>query len=109
MGALTLEDVLAAVRWVAREEAAGGSGDAACAALLARAETAAAHRRRTGRAHPDYGDGSIAAAALSLRRGEGAGGGRRDLLSAGAVVCRMLAERRRSARGSCVDESVIGK
>jgi len=87
----TLEDVLAAARWVARETAGGTAPDAAFDALQARAAMAAAHVARTGRAHPAYGDGRLATAAAL----HGAGGG--DLLAAAAVVCRRLADRRGAA------------
>jgi hypothetical protein len=68
---VTLEDVLAAARTLAALDERGGSEralDDACALMLERAETAWRMRLARGRAHPDYGDGGIAAAADSVRR-----------------------------------------
>jgi hypothetical protein len=60
-------DVTAAARLLRAAPAAERA--AAFARLVAEAELADRWRRRTGRAHPDYGDGTLMAAALAHRPG----------------------------------------
>lgn len=95
----TLEDVLAAARLLARAEALGAGGgdrEALALSMLARAGAARVHRRRTGRAHPRYGDGSLAAAAASLPEGrlspDMGPAARRRLLRGVGLICGLLAE-----------------
>ncbi len=97
---VTLEDVLAAARTLAALDDAGADDGALARArdrMLLRAAAAQALRRATGRAHPRYGDGGLAAAADSVRRDAGlwsAAPSCAAMLRAGATVCAMLAEPR---------------
>ena len=65
MQPLVIGDVLAAAR--ALLAVPPGRRAALCLRLYAEAERADAHRRRTGRPHPRWGDGSLMGAALRRR------------------------------------------
>lgn len=103
--ALTLEDILAAARALGALHEAGADDRAlerAARRLLAGARIARRRRALTGRADPRFGDGSLAAAASSLRAREGLRApGRRALLLGAATICQALERRLRHAPASC--------
>lgn len=80
----TLAELVAAIDAVARATPAGDDPGLVAAELMSRMRAGAEHRRRTGRAHPVFGDGAVATAApiatTTAARGATA------FLSAGAAV-----------------------
>lgn len=64
---VTVEDVLAAAQVVAGRCAAGSPPLVAAWVLVNRVKAAQAYREANGRAHPEYGDGSLAGAAWTCR------------------------------------------
>lgn len=90
---LTIEDVLAVVRAIAAPGQCAEALEAEARRIVGRAHLARLHREATGRAHPDFGDGSLSAAAglWGRSRGHTPRPTRAALLRAGAAACRVLA------------------
>lgn len=76
-----------------------GARAARCAAMLARAHAADLWRKRLGRAHPAWGNGSLMALAMAEGAGRAGGPGMADpaYLAALAVVIDALGARARAA------------
>ncbi len=91
---LTLEDVLAAARAVARAAAAIPGADRTRLAWVIRHRAREGFRRRQacGRPHPRYGSGTVAAAAASLlAEWPAAPAPAREMLRAAAAICAVWA------------------
>jgi hypothetical protein len=88
----TIEDVLALVRAIASPGLSAARLEAKAWRVLRRAQIARRHRAATGRAHPEYGDGSLSGAVGFLRRPccHGERLTSQALLRAGAAACRVL-------------------
>jgi hypothetical protein len=88
----TIEDVLALVRAIAAPGRRAEALEEEARRIVERAGLARRHRAATGQAHPDFGDGSLSAAAGLLRRStpHRARLTTWALLRAGAAVCHVL-------------------
>jgi hypothetical protein len=88
----TIEDVLAVVRAIASPGLRAEALEAEVWRVVRQARQARLHRAATGRAHPDFGDGSLSGATgvWPRKAGHGERLSSAALLRAGAAVCRVL-------------------
>lgn len=103
---LTLEDMLAAARAVARAAAAIPGADRTRLAWVIRNRAREGLRRRhaCGRPHPRYGSGTVAAAAASLlAEWPAARSPAREILRAAAAICCVWAGDAPDAAGGSTD------